>query len=119
MLPLQALQCLLLQRYDLVFCRAKFQLCTIKLSNNTALNLASDVTVTASGNFTISSGNYRFGTNLVLQLLTLIMDNTNCICEMRPIQLAFSGQINHEATNATTKTVSLTGIGINPKILMM
>jgi hypothetical protein len=35
---------------------------------------------------------------------------------LRPIQLAFSGQINHEATNATTKNVSLTGIGINPYI---
>jgi hypothetical protein len=34
---------------------------------------------------------------------------------LRPIRLAFSGQIN-AATNATTKNVNLTGIGINPYI---
>jgi hypothetical protein len=46
---------------------------------------------------------------------------TNCICEIcAQYNWRFSGQIN-QATNATTKTVSLTGVGINPyiQILMM
>jgi hypothetical protein len=49
---------------DFSFVEQNFNSATIKLS--TALNLASDVTVTASGNFTISkAATTGFGTNLV------------------------------------------------------
>jgi hypothetical protein len=71
----------------------------------TALNLASDVTV-ASGNFTISkAATTGFGTNLVLQLLTLIME-TNNQCEICAQYNWLFRSKNHEATNATTKSKS-------------
>ena len=85
----------------------------------TALNLASDVTVTASGNFTISkAATTGFGTNLVFAAADFNNGATPTVyVKFAPNTTGvFSGQINHEATNATTKTVSLTGIGINPYI---
>ncbi len=85
----------------------------------TALNLASDVTVTASGNFTISkAATTGYGTNLVFANADFNNGATPTVyVKFTPNTTGvFSGQINHEATNATTKTISLSGIGINPYI---
>lgn len=83
----------------------------------TALNLASDVSVNASGNFTISKAETTgYGTNLVFAAADFNNGGTPTVyVKFTPNTTGvFSGQITHESTNATTKTVSLTGTGINP-----
>ncbi len=85
----------------------------------TALNLASDVAVNASGNFTISKTETTgYGTNLVFATADFNNGATPTVyVKFAPNATGvFSGQINHEATNATTKTIGLTGTGINPYI---
>jgi hypothetical protein len=74
----------------------------------TALNLA------CNGNsirkfYYFKSGNYRVWNEFSFAAADFNNDNTNCICEICAHTTGvFLGQINHEATNATTKTVSLT-----------
>lgn len=85
----------------------------------TALNLTSDVAVSASGNFTISKTETTgYGINLVFAVADFNNGATPIVyVKFNPNAISnFSGQINHAATNASTKTVSLTGTGINPYI---
>ena len=85
----------------------------------TALNLTSDVAVSASGNFTISKTETTgYGINLVFAVADFNNGATPTVyVKFNPNAISnFSGQINHSATNASTKTVSLTGTGINPYI---
>lgn len=85
----------------------------------TALNLTSDVAVSASGNFTISKTETTgYGINLVFAVADFNNGATPTVyVKFNPNAISnFFGQINHSATNASTKTVSLTGTGINPYI---
>ena len=82
-----------------------------------ALNLTGAVTLTTSGNFTISKNQSTgFQTALVFASQDF-NNNTTPTVYVRFTPTAtglFSGQITHESTGASTKTVSLSGTGINP-----
>lgn len=81
------------------------------------LNLTGAVTLTASGNFTISkNGSTDFQTTLVFASQDFNNNTTPTVyVRFTPATTGlFSGQITHESTGASTKTVSLSGTGINP-----
>lgn len=84
-----------------------------------AVNLTEAVTLTASGNFTISKNESTdFQTSLVFPPQDFSNNTTPTIyVRFTPTATGvFSGQITHETTGASTKTVALTGKGINPYI---
>lgn len=79
-------------------------------------NISTDVTVTASANFSVSRDGTNFGTSIVYTALDFASNATPTVyVKFTPNALgSFSGQITHESTGAATKTVTLTGSGINP-----
>lgn len=81
-------------------------------------NIATDVTVTATGNFTISKDGITFGTSLTFTASAFDLNATPTVyVKFTPNATgSFSGQISHETTGATTKLVTLTGTGINPYV---
>jgi hypothetical protein len=81
-------------------------------------NLTSDVTVTASSNFTISKDNISFTSSLTFPVSDFAANAKPTIyVKFTPNTAAiFSGQITHESTGATSKIVILSGTGINPYI---
>jgi hypothetical protein len=84
-----------------------------------AANLNSAVTLTATGNFSISKEeNANFQTSLTFDTTDFDANNTPTVyVRFTPNSIAdFSGQITHQSSGATDKTVTLTGIGINPYI---
>lgn len=84
-----------------------------------AFNLTGAVTLTASGNFTISKNETtNFQTALVFPSQDFNNNKTPAVyVRFTPTATGvFSGQINHESTGASTKTVALSGTGINPYI---
>ena len=83
------------------------------------LNLAGNVTLTATGNFTISKDqNAGFQTTLVFAASDFDSAATPSVyVKFTPNSTGvFSGQINHESTGASSKTVALSGTGINPYV---
>ena len=84
-----------------------------------ALNLTGAVTLTASGNFTISKNESTDFQNTLVFPSEDFTNNTTPAVYVRFTPTAtgvFSGQITHESTGASTKTVVLSGTGINPYI---
>ncbi|RKS90349.1 putative secreted protein (Por secretion system target) [Flavobacterium limicola] len=84
-----------------------------------ALNLTGAVTLTASGNFTISKNETTGFQNTLVFPSEDFTNNTTPAVYVRftPTSTGvFSGQITHESTGASTKTVALSGTGINPYI---
>ncbi|KAF2330284.1 T9SS type A sorting domain-containing protein [Flavobacterium daemonense] len=81
-----------------------------------ASNLAADVVLTASANFTISKDNTTFASSLTFVPADFASNATPTVyVKFKPNAIgSVSGQITHESTGAVTKTVSLTGTGINP-----
>jgi hypothetical protein len=82
-------------------------------------NLAGNVTLTATGNFTISKDAATgFQTTLVFAASDFDSAATPSVyVKFTPNSTGvFSGQINHESTGASAKTVALSGTGINPYI---
>lgn len=79
-------------------------------------NISTPVTVTATGKFTISKDGTTFGTSVSYPAVDFASGATPTVyVRFTPDALgSFSGQITHEATGATTKTVTLTGAGIDP-----
>lgn len=79
-------------------------------------NLTDNVTVTASANFTISKDNTTFGSSLLFNVSDFAANATPTVyVKFTPnATTSFSGQITHESTGATSKIVTLTGVGINP-----
>jgi hypothetical protein len=82
-----------------------------------ASNLNSAVTLTATGNFSISKeANTNFQTSLTFDATDFDSNNAPTVyVRFTPNGIAdFSGQITHQSSGATDKTVLLSGIGINP-----
>ena len=81
-----------------------------------AENLTNDVVVTAPSNFTISKDNNVFASSLTFVPADFASNATPTVyVKFSPNAVAvFSGQITHESTGVATKTVSVTGNGINP-----
>ncbi|PWA09563.1 hypothetical protein DB891_07735 [Flavobacterium laiguense] len=84
-----------------------------------ASNLTDAVTLTATGNFTISKeANANFQTSLTFASTDFDANNTPTVyVRFTPNTTGdFSGQITHQTSGASDKTVTVTGIGINPYI---
>ena len=82
-----------------------------------ATDLANDVIVTSSSpNFTISKDNTTFGASLTFGVSDFASNATPTVyVKFVPNALGvFSGQISHSTSGGVTKTVSVTGNGINP-----
>jgi len=81
-------------------------------------NISTGVTVSATGNFTVSKDGNNFATS-ILYAATDFASNATPTVYVRFTPTAaesFSGQITHEITGGATKIVTLTGIGTNPYI---
>lgn len=84
-----------------------------------ATNLSAAVTLTAIGSFTISKeANANFQSSLTFASTDFDANNTPTVfVRFTPNTTGvFSGQITHQSSGATDKTVSLSGVGINPYI---
>jgi len=83
-----------------------------------ASNLTQNVVVTAPANFKISKDNSTFETSLTFAISDFASNATPTVyVKFTPNSTTtFSGQITHQSTGATSKTVTLTGTGINPYI---
>ncbi|MEP6929787.1 MAG: T9SS type A sorting domain-containing protein [Flavobacterium sp.] len=81
-------------------------------------NLSNDVVVTATANFSISKDNINFQSSLTYSVSDFGSNATPTVyVKFIPNATGiFSGQITHESTGAVTKTVTLTGTGINPYV---
>jgi endonuclease/exonuclease/phosphatase family metal-dependent hydrolase len=82
-----------------------------------ANNLNSAVTLTSTGNFSISKeSNANFQTSLTFDKTDFDVNNTPTVyVRFTPNNTGdFSGQITHQSTGATDKIITLSGIGINP-----
>lgn len=81
-------------------------------------NLTNDVVVTAGTNFSISKDNINFQSSLTYTVSDFVSNATPTVyVKFTPNATGiFSGQITHESTGAVTKTVTLTGTGINPYV---
>lgn len=79
-------------------------------------NIATDVTVTATTNFTVSKDGTTFTSSVLYAASEFASNATPTVyVQSTPNALgSFSGQITHETTGATTKNVTLTSAGINP-----
>lgn len=81
-----------------------------------ASNLTDNMVLTSSANFTISRDNNTFASSLTFVPADFASNATPTLyVKFTPNAVSgFSGQITHESTGAVTKTVTLTGIGIDP-----
>ncbi|MET0945388.1 MAG: HYR domain-containing protein [Flavobacterium sp.] len=82
-----------------------------------AQHLNDVVTVTASNNFTISKNpNDNFQSSLVFDVLDFDASNAPTVyVRFTPTAMGnFSGQIEHQTSGASTKTILVSGVGINP-----
>ena len=102
---------------DLGFSEANFNTESVTYQIQAA-NLSAGVTVTASGNFTISKDNNVFGSSLTFAVSDFASNATPTIyVRFTPNAIgSFSGQITHESAGATSKIITLTGTGINPYV---
>lgn len=81
-------------------------------------NLTSNVVVTAPANFTISKDNSTFASSLTFVPVAFASNAAQTVyVKFSPNAAAnFSGEITHESNGAVTKTVLVTGTGINPYV---
>jgi hypothetical protein len=79
-------------------------------------NITTDVTVTATGKFTVSKDGTAFGTSVVYAASDFASGATPTVyARFTPDALgSFSGQIENKNLGAATKTVALSGTGIDP-----
>ncbi|MDR7372092.1 T9SS-dependent choice-of-anchor J family protein [Flavobacterium aquidurense] len=78
-------------------------------------NLTNDVVLTStSSNFTISKDNNVFGSSITFTTAELAAAQTVYVRFTPNAVGNFSGGITHESVGATTKTLALSGIGIDP-----
>ena len=92
---------------------------TIQSYELQGINLNGTVTLTASGNFTISKDqNSAFQSSLLFTAADFSSGATaDVYVKFSPNATdAFTGQITHASSGATTKIISLSGTGINPYI---
>ncbi|MCD0466579.1 T9SS-dependent choice-of-anchor J family protein [Flavobacterium sp. ENC] len=102
---------------DLGFSEANFDSETLSYQIQGS-NLTNDVVVTAGTNFSISKDNTNFQSSLTYNLSDFAGNATPTVyVKFTPNATGiFSGQITHESTGAATKTVTLSGRGINPYV---
>jgi hypothetical protein len=82
-----------------------------------AKNLSGDITLNATGNFTISKeSDANFQTSIVFEKADFDLSTSQTVyVRFTPNATgSFSGQITHESLDATSKTISLSGTGIDP-----
>ncbi|OXG04481.1 putative secreted protein (Por secretion system target) [Flavobacterium araucananum] len=81
-------------------------------------NIATDVTVAATGNFTVSKDGTTFGASITFVAADFALNATPTVyVRFTPNATGIvSGQITHDTTGAATKTVTLTGTGIDPYV---
>ncbi|KIQ14063.1 endonuclease [Flavobacterium sp. MEB061] len=103
---------------DLGFSESNYEDAIHKSYQIAAVNLTTDVVVTAPANFSISKDNNTFASSLTFTVADFASNATPTVyVKFSPNAVAgFSGQITHESTGAVTTTVSLTGTGINPYV---
>ena len=79
-------------------------------------NLTNDVVLTSSANFTLSKDNVTFGSSITYSVSEFASNATPTVyVKFTPTALnSYSGQITHTTTGGATKTVTLSGVGINP-----
>ncbi len=102
---------------DLGFSEASFDsdIASYQIRGN---NLTHEVVVSASNNFTISKDNITFQSSLTYNLSEFDQNTSPTVyVKFTPNAIGnFSGQLTHESTGATTKTIAVTGTGINPYV---
>ena len=100
---------------DLGFSEANFSSESLSYQIQAA-NLSANVTLNATGNFTISKDNNAFGSSLTYAIADFASNAIPTVyVRFTPNSTgSFAGQITHESTGATSKVVSLSGTGINP-----
>jgi endonuclease/exonuclease/phosphatase family metal-dependent hydrolase len=100
---------------DLGFSEANFSSESLSYQIQAA-NLSADVTLNATGNFTISKDNAVFGSSLTYAIADFTSNASPTVyVRFTPNATGnFTGQITHASTGATSKVVSLSGTGINP-----
>ncbi|MBF4492675.1 choice-of-anchor J domain-containing protein [Flavobacterium sp. MR2016-29] len=81
-------------------------------------NIQNTVTVTAPANFSVSKDNITFQSSIVYDASDFAANATPTVyVRFKPNTTGvFSGTLTNETTGALSKTVSLSGIGINPYI---
>ncbi|MBE8728069.1 T9SS-dependent choice-of-anchor J family protein [Flavobacterium hungaricum] len=81
-------------------------------------DLANDLAVSVTPNFSISKDNVTFGSTLTYAAADFASNASQTVyVKFNPnLGGAFTGQITHESTAAIAKHISLTGRGINPYI---
>lgn len=81
-------------------------------------NISNIVTVTASANFSVSKDNVTFQSSAAYDAADFAANAAPTVyVRFKPNTTgSFSGTVTHETTGALSKTVSLSGIGINPYI---
>lgn len=81
-----------------------------------AVNLTNDVILNTTANFTISKDNTNFSSSLVFTVADFVSNPTPTVyVKFTPDAISnFTGLITHESVGATTKTITLTGAGIDP-----
>ncbi|MNK69854.1 hypothetical protein D3C87_892610 [compost metagenome] len=81
-----------------------------------ASDLTDNMVLTSSANFTISKDNNTFASSLTFVPADFASNTTPTVyVKLVPNAVSgFTGQITHESTGAVTKTVTLTGFGIDP-----
>lgn len=79
-------------------------------------NLLDPVTVNATANFTVSKDNVTFGPSVVYDLGAFAANATPTVyVRFTPTALgSFTGQITHQSLGATSKIVTVSGVGIYP-----
>jgi hypothetical protein len=81
-------------------------------------NLVTEVTVTAPTNFAISKDNNTFSSSVIIPAADLASNIAQTVyVRFTPTSTGnFSGEITHETKGAITKSINLSGIGINPYV---
>ncbi|KQO33011.1 endonuclease [Flavobacterium sp. Leaf82] len=100
---------------DLGFSQSTFDSDTFEYKIQ-AVNLTNDVILNATANFTISKDNTNFSSSLAFTVADFVSNPTPTVyVKFTPNAVNnFTGLITHESVGATTKTVTLTGAGIDP-----
>ncbi|GAB2939832.1 hypothetical protein GCM10027048_00040 [Hymenobacter coalescens] len=83
----------------------------------TGANLTGDVTVTATGPFTISKDNTAHGTSLTLTTAEVTTAKTLYVKFAPTATGAATGSITHTSAGAPARTLALSGTGLNPNQL--
>ncbi|MBF7090375.1 choice-of-anchor J domain-containing protein [Flavobacterium sp. ALJ2] len=81
-----------------------------------ASNLSAPVIVTATANFTVSKDNVNFQSSVTYNVTDFTGNATQTVyVRFTPNAVdSFTGQITHVSTGATTKIITVSGIGIDP-----